>query len=167
MRTFKIIIALLLVLLANTVSAVEEDAFYDFNGDSQSIESFIGDDKWLVMMIWASDCHICNQEAEGYAHLYENNKNKIRVLGLSIDGLSKISDAKEFIESHDLPFTNLISEPAEVMMYYQEQTLNEFIGTPSFMVFNPEGQLMAAQGGAVPPEVIKNFIAKKSSPNRE
>ena len=35
----------------------------DFDGQPKSISDYAGKGKWLVVMIWASDCHICNQEA--------------------------------------------------------------------------------------------------------
>ena len=157
-------IVLLQLTLANIAFASDGEMFFDVKGSPQNIESFFGNDKWTVMMIWASDCPVCNQEAESYAHLHENNQN-IQVVGLSIDGSSRRTSAQEFVEDHDLPFPNLIGEPADVNIFYQEQTVSKFAGTPSFLVFNPDGELMAAQAGAVPSEVIRKFIASKSSAN--
>ncbi len=165
MRYILVMIITVLVSTTNTATASEEGIFFDFQGKPRSVESFMGDNKWLVMMIWAANCHICNEEAASYAKLDENNKN-IRVLGLSIDGLPNKSSAESFIETHDLPFPNLISDTNDVMLYYQAQTVSQFVGTPTFLVFNPEGELMAAKTGAVPTKVIQKFIASKSSASK-
>mgnify|MGYP001812352074 CR=1 FL=1 len=165
MKHALVMLITLMVCITNTAIASEDGLFFDFHGKPQSVESFMGDDKWLVMMIWAANCHICNEEAESYARLHENNKN-IRVLGLSIDGLANKGSAESFIETHDLPFPNLISNTADVMLYYQAQTVAQFVGTPTFLVFNPDGELMAAKTGAVPTKVIQKFIASKSSSSK-
>jgi peroxiredoxin len=139
--------------------------FTDFQGKPRSIESFAGGGKWLVVMIWASDCHVCNMEAENYAQFHEAHKSKdATVLGVSIDGQAKRTDAEDFIRRHDLPFPNLIGEPQTSMLYYMMVSGAQFAGTPTIMVYGPDGTLMAAQAGAVPVEIIEDFMAKNSAP---
>jgi peroxiredoxin len=150
------------------VTAQAEDAaevFTDLDGQPRTIESFAGQGKWLVVMVWASDCHVCNMEAENYAHFHVSHKDKdATVLGVSIDGQAKKADALDFIKRHDLPFPNLIGEPETSMLYYMMVTGAQFAGTPTILVYNPEGTLVAAQAGAVPPEVIEEFMARNSPP---
>lgn len=135
--------------------------FTDFAGQPRSIESYTGDGKWLVVMIWAHDCHVCNMEAEGYAQFHETHKDKdARVLGISLDGQAKKAEAEAFIERHDLPFPNLIGEPRATMMHYLVLTQSSFLGTPTILLYGPDGELKAAQAGAVPVESIERFIAK-------
>lgn len=157
-----------LVMLLGLSSAVWAQVdtpavFSDFEGQAQSVESFAGQGDWLVVMIWASDCPVCNLEAESYAQLHEANTDKgIRVLGISLDGATKKAAARAFIERHDLPFPNLIGEPSMVGRYYSALTQSAFRGTPTFLVFDPQGELAAAQAGAVTPDAIERYIAKKN-----
>lgn len=113
-------------------------------------------------MIWRHDCHVCNEEAAGYAFFHDGNE-RTQVLGLSMDGMMDKNGAEAFIDNHDLPFTNLLGEPGAVATYFQGMTGQRFRGTPSYLVFAPSGKLMAAQGGAVPPEVISEFIKSRSN----
>jgi peroxiredoxin len=137
--------------------------FSDFDGQPRSIESYTANDHWLVVMIWASDCHVCNAEAESYAQFHEANADKgIRVLGVSLDGEAGKAAARAFVERHDLPFPNLIGEPGMVGRYYSALTQSALRGTPSIMVFDPQGNLAAAQAGAVTPDAIESYIAKKN-----
>ncbi|OOZ44750.1 peroxiredoxin family protein [Solemya velum gill symbiont] len=144
-------------------AASPQATFNDLDGNPRTVESFIEKDKWLTVMIWAHDCHVCNMEAENYAHFHEANKNKkITMLGLSIDGQANRKKALGFIGEHDLPFPNLIGEPQDVMRYYMMLTGNQFYGTPTILVYKPDGTLAAAQAGGVPPEVIEKFVNDNS-----
>jgi len=40
--------------------------FLTFDNKPAKIADYIVDKKWLLVMIWASDCHICNREAYTY-----------------------------------------------------------------------------------------------------
>ena len=135
----------------------------DFKGNPKTIEDFTGKGKWVLVMFWASDCHICNREAHQYVdfHLAHSDEDAI-VLGISIDGKAKFKDAEKFIYKHNIDFPNLIGEPEDVTAVYSKYSQQRWVGTPSFLLFNPKGELLATQVGAVPPEIIENFIKKNT-----
>jgi peroxiredoxin len=158
-KTVSILSALLFTL---SVSATEK--FDDFQGNQKSIADYTGKGKWLVVMLWASDCHVCNQEAHQYIKFHQDRVNKdALVLGISLDGVAKKNDAQEFIKRHQVNFPNLIGEPEKIATMYQELTGDTWIGTPSFMVYTPKGELLGAQAGAVPVPVIESFIERESA----
>lgn len=163
----RVMAALAVIMSWSSISlqAAEESAvFQDFAGQPRTIESYAGNGKWLVVMVWAHDCHVCNVEAEGYAQFHQAHKDKdATLLGVSIDGLAQKAEAEAFIKRHDLPFPNLLAEPQVAMLYYMMVTQSQFTGTPSIMVYDPEGNLVAAQAGAVPPDIIEAFIAKQTA----
>ena len=68
----------------------------------------------------------------------------------------------EFIKKHHIDFPNLIAEPEYVSAMYKELTGQFFSGTPSFLIFSPDGELKAAQAGAVPTSLIEDFMQKNS-----
>jgi len=135
-----------------------------FDGSIHTLGEYTGQGKWTVVMIWASDCHVCNQEASAYDKFHRAHKDKdASILGLSLDGAAKKVDAEKFIKRHDVSFPNLIAEPDTVMQLYSQLTGQPWVGTPSFLIYSPEGELRAAQVGAVPVELIETFIAKESA----
>ena len=153
---------ILLLMLAAPVSA-NEGVFKDFQGNERPVTSFAGEGNWLVLMIWAHDCRICDQEVGSYEVFHHNSGDKnIRILGLSIDGESKKQQASNFINRHDLTFPNLIGELPEVMDYYRSKTRSMFVGTPSFLLFDPSGEIKAVQVGPASPEAVEKFIVKSS-----
>jgi peroxiredoxin len=144
-------------------SAGASESFQDFNGKPGTVESFAGKGKWLVVMLWASDCHVCNQEVHQYIEFHQKHADKDAViLGVSLDGDAKKSDAQDFISRHKVNFPNLIAEPEVVANWYQNLAGTEWVGTPTFMVYTPKGELIGAQVGAIPPATIESFIAKES-----
>ena len=162
MRVVRYSVLVLLLTVFNTGFSSESKPFFDFEGIPQALEDLFLPGKWSVVMIWAHDCHVCNQEVVQYAFFHEGNQTA-QVIGLSIDGLSNKQKAEDFISNHDLPFNNLIGEAQTVAEYYQIKSGGRFLGTPTFMIFNSDGKIMAAQPGAVPPETIQNFIKSQSS----
>lgn len=161
MRFKWLVVVLAMTWLLPIAQADDDVLFRDFDGQPRTVESFAGDGKWLVVMVWAHDCHVCNVEAESYAQFHEDHKDgKATVLGLSLDGADGRAEAEAFIARHDLPFPNLIGEPEATMLYYAMQTQSQFRGTPSILLFGPDGELRAAQAGAVPTTSIEAYIAK-------
>ncbi len=135
----------------------------DFEGNRRTIEQFAGDGKWLVVMIWASDCHICNTEVPEYMAFHEVHKDKdASVLGVSMDGASRKKDALEFLDRHLVNFPSLIGEPAAVTTLYGKLTGSFLAGTPAFLIYSPSGELAAQQIGAVPVKLIQEFMAANS-----
>lgn len=134
-----------------------------FDGSFHSLDEYTGKGKWTVVMLWASDCHACNAEAKQYVKFHKAHKDKnATILGVSLDGETKKADANKFIERHGVTFPNLIEEPGKIENMYASLSGQQWIGTPSFLIYSPTGELRAAQVGAVPTHIIESFIAKES-----
>lgn len=138
-------------------------ALKDFNGNTHKLSDFTGKGKWTIVMFWASDCRVCNAEIGQYIQFNQAHKDKdARIIGVSLDGQSGLSAARDFVKRHKVTFTNLIGQPQEVAKLYESLTGSDFVGTPSFLVYNPKGKLLAAQAGAVPTALIEKFIESNS-----
>ena len=145
-------------------SNVSSGLLKGFDGSIHSLDEYTGKGKWTIVMLWASDCHACNAEAKQYVKFHDAHKDKdATILGVSLDGKMKKSEASEFIERHGVTFPNLIEEPEKIENLYASLTGQRWIGTPSFLIYSPTGELRAAQIGAVPTNVIESFIEKESA----
>ena len=162
MRRTMIPVFLCIVLFMS--SGFASPSFDDFNGNKRSIEDFTGNGKWLVVMIWAHDCHVCNQEAHQYVAFHNKHKDKDAViLGLSIDGQAGKAKAEAFIKRHRLSFPNVLGEAEQVITMVDDLTGESNFATPSFLVYNPQGKLLAQQTGAVPPALIEKFMQQEAA----
>jgi peroxiredoxin len=158
-------VAVLLLLLAAPTASASSPLFQNLDSDAfETIDNHSEQGKWLVVMIWAHDCEICEREVGSYQQFHDRHQQvDARVLGITIDGSSKKKAALGFVNRHQLEFANLLGEPETVTAYYQLLTGSRWIGTPSFLIFAPGGELKAAQAGGVPVEVVENFIASNIS----
>ncbi len=151
------------VVLFTAGGNVMADPLQDFSGKPQNVKDFTAQGKWLVVMLWASDCHVCNVEARHYEQFYEQYKNKnASLLGISLDGQAKKVEAEKFIQRHAVTFPNLIGEPQAVAQWFVDLTGADWVGTPTFLIYNPKGELVIQQVGAVPVNMIEDFIRKQS-----
>lgn len=90
-----------------------------------------------------------------------HRKKDAIVLGITVDGWKKRKLAQRFVNRHSLNFTNLIVEPEQsVMMKFGG---GPFVGTPTFYIYAPDGELLARNVGPVTQEDLELFIKKKSS----
>lgn len=163
-RTSSPLLSLLLASLLLFSSAfVQAGILTDFSGTPRNISDYTGNGKWLIVMFWASDCHICGKKSPEYIAFHEKHKDSnAQVLGISIDGLENKDDAEEFISEHELNFPNLIGNGEDIAGMVYDLTGEFWIGTPAFFIYDPKGKLRASQAGAVPVEIIETFIAKNS-----
>ena len=153
------------VILLSADSAASSGQLYDLQGQPRSITEFVGQGQWTVVMFWASDCHVCNAEVHEYVLFHDAFHDKqAAVLGISLDGHARKAEALRFIDRHMVDFPNLIGEPGTVAKLYTRLVGEPWLGTPSFLVFSPAGELRARQVGAVPAELIEAFIERESSP---
>jgi peroxiredoxin len=147
-----------LVLLFPLIAVAAPDlVLKDFNGRNRNVSEFIGQGKWTVVVIWAHNCPICNNEIHHMTFFHDAHKDKDAiVLGVTVDGWDKRKKARDFVKTHELDFTNLIAEPRQdVMVKFGG---GEFYGTPTYYVYSPKGELLARQIGPVTQETIEKFI---------
>ena len=156
--------AVLLGLLLTMSAQASESLFSTFDNKPAEIADYINNDKWLLVMIWASDCHICNREAHAYVDFhFKHEENNAQVLGISIDGQEKKQAAESFIKRHEINFPNLISEPEKLANWFEKLTGQNWMGTPTLLLYSPEGELKVQQIGAIPLELVEKFIQRESA----
>ncbi len=102
-----IFLGILLILLAEQVWS--DGSLRNLENGSDAFDEFTGKGQWVIVKFWASDCHVCNQEAHQYVDFHEFHKdNDVVILGVSLDGSNK-NAAKEFIRRHQVSYPNLIT----------------------------------------------------------
>ena len=137
---------------------------FDFQGQPRELSEFTGQGAWTIVMFWASDCHVCNAEIHQYVLFHdEHQSNQAGILGISLDGKAGKAQAQGFVDRHMVDFPNLIGEPDVVARLYSGLAGEPWLGTPTFLVFAPDGKLRARQVGAVPATLIERFIERESA----
>ena len=162
MKLFSLTKTLLLSFLAVFMLSNSALAFTEFDGTKTTIEDQIGDDKWTVLEIWASDCHQCRKHMPEMVE-FNGKMDNVRLVGVTLDGQKGKSAAKAMIDEYGIPFKTVLSNPIEVHSWMELNAREGLIGTPTFMIFDPEGSLVALQPGVIDTAKIESFINSKST----
>jgi len=151
-----------LILLCSLPGVATAAALERLNPGPSALDDYAGKGKWLVVMLWASDCIACNREVHHYVDFHEFHQDSdATVLGVSLDGRDPVA-AQRFIDKHELSFPNLIIDYEAAGRWFEELTGQRFLGTPGFLIIDPQGNLRAQQIGAVPVNLIEQFIEANS-----
>lgn len=161
MNITKNIIALItsLLLFATATSAM---AMTDMNGTPAQLQNMVGKGKWTIAKVWAHDCHAC-QRSIHYISQFKQRFPEADVFGISIDGQEGKQNARGFIDRFKLTFPNLLSDAMELDDYLYAKVGETLVGTPTIIVYDPQGRIAAVQPGAVTPDDLIRFIKSKEA----
>jgi len=154
---------LLSFLLLSTLASQSASAFTDIDGKQDSITNHIGKDKWTIVEVWESNCHACRMHMPDMVKFDGKLKNA-RILGISLDGQKGIDKAEEFIMEYNIKFPTIITNYVEMNIWMKRSIGESLVGTPTFILFDPEGKLVAAQPGIVSTASLETFITENSKP---
>jgi thiol-disulfide isomerase/thioredoxin len=150
------VLILLAALFATTANAGDTVDFTlpDLSDKPVSLSDFRG--KWVIVNYWATWCPPCLEEIPDLVDLYDNNRDKLVVLGINHE---EVNDEylKEFVESHLISYPVLRAEPVPVT------PLGPVLGLPTTYIISPKGEAMARQEGPVTREAIEKYIARKQA----
>lgn len=158
-KQIKWLAGLLLMVTPLWASAASPDiVLKGLDGATRNVNEFIGKGQWTVVAIWHSDCPICKRDIHEMAFFHDAHKKTkdATVLGISVDGYANKAKAQRFVDEHSLDFTNLVAEPEQIARF----GAGRFVGTPTFYIYSPQGELAAKQVGPITQEDIEQFIAK-------
>lgn len=165
MKAAKVLMCLVVGLWMHAASADAPNIeLRSFDGKPRNVNEIIGKGKWTTVAVWAHDCHICAREIHQMSDLHKARRDKDAiVLGVSIDGMGKVKQAREFVTRQKLPFENLIAEPDhEVLIKFGA---GEFVGTPTYYIYNPKGEIVGQNIGPITREDVESFIASYDQPS--
>jgi len=164
MRSILAVVVCTALLMFCPERSFGQQMFEIFEGYPVTIEPYFDGEHWLVVVIWSFRCPICQKELPTYADLARRQNSGIfTVIGLSIDGHEGFGGAWTLLEELANDFNSLIGEADGVAEFVLSHSRQPFQGTPTIMIFNPSGILVAFQGGPVPVDSIEGFIAQRSN----
>ena len=133
------------------------------DGTVVDLDDYRGDGRWLLVMLWATTCHICEMQKPEISAFHDEHKDSdAHVLGIALDGMERLEAIKENIQQHKTSFPSLVGNIAIVASFYQHITEESLRGTPTYLLFNPGGELVGNNPGPLSVEAIENFMARKT-----
>lgn len=149
---------LLAVVMASAQAGAPNIALPDLDGKPRNVNEFVGRGHWVVVVLWAHDCGICAREIHEVVDFHRAHAaDGPRVLGVSIDGRAQRQQARAFARTHKLPFVNLLAEPDRAVLL--AFGAGRFVGTPTYYIYNPAGEIVGENIGPVTRAELESFIA--------
>jgi len=138
-------------------------AMTDMDDNPADIQTLVGKGKWTVVEVWASDCRMCQLSIQHIVN-FKTAHPEVDIVGISVDGSQGKADAQTFIGEQHLTFPNLLSDKTEMDQYLFATAEKNFIGTPTFLFYDPEGKLLTVQAKALTEKELGGFIDSQGSP---
>lgn len=127
----------------------------------------IGEGKWTLVMLWATSCHVCKEQKPKLSVFHDEHKNiDAQVYGIALDGHGAIARVKNYMKDHNVSFPTFIGEPDSVLQQYQVLTENSFRGTPTYLLFDPSGELKGNNAGAITMDALVRFMERHKVASR-
>ncbi len=132
----------------------KKNMWVDIYGRSHNLKQ-AQNGRLLLLVFWASWCHPCRQEIPNLKKFYDNYKDKVSIVSLSID--DDYDRWKEAVEKEQMPWLNLSGLPKsknEVKMEYNITTV------PNMILLDSEGRTLINVYNDLP-GIIKAVGAKQ------
>ncbi len=155
-------LAAALALAPNVSRAALE--IQELDGNVVHLEDRVGNGKWLLVMLWATDCHICKQQKPEMSRFHDLHKDTdAEVLGIALDGMGAVEEVKQYLEQYQPSFPNYVGEIAIIASHYLVMTEEDLRGTPTYLLFNPQGELVGNNPGPLSIDALESFMAKSGA----
>jgi len=135
----------------------------DVDGSNSPVHPDIGQGKWTLVMLWATTCHICEIDKPLMSELHKKHKDgNIEVFGISIDGHGNMNNVQKYLAERDVSFPNSVGEFLTVSSSMLNLAHENLRGTPTYLLFGPDGEVKAVQAGHLSPDVVEKFVESNS-----
>lgn len=124
-----------------------------------SLEDELKDGRWELVMFWATYCHICKKDFKKLAAFIEDNpKISLTIVGVVVDGLEEEDETRKLVKKHKLDYTHLITDYDRANIVYKEKSGKRLVGTPSYLLYNPENKLVAFNTNAIDVDALEIMV---------
>lgn len=138
---------------------ITASALRDMAGTPTTIDDQVGRGRWSLVVIWATTCHICASEIPRYGAYYASAPEpKFSLLGIALDGFARKDRIIETMARWNMGFPSLVAERPALQWPCANLRKASLYGTPTFMLFNPSGQLKKLNLGPVWISELEAFI---------
>ena len=158
----RLLLTLSLVITGGVASAMELQSVD--TGEDVVLDDLKGNGKWTLVMLWATDCHVCHIDKPEISAFHTKHKDDdAEVIGIALDGIERLGKVKNYIAANNPSFPSYVGDIAIIASHYYGMTEENLRGTPTYLLFSPEGELLGNNPGRLRVEAIEKFIARNKS----
>ena len=160
----RILMVVAIVVASNNAAARASDfKVQTLDGDEVPLSSYFESGKWTMVMLWTTYCRTCRKQYPIISKFHDKHKDSdAKVVGLSLDGFELADKVRSYVVDQPMTFDSAITEVTKFAPAYKAITENAFTGTPTYLMFDPSGAMVAATAGPMKIEMVERFIAENS-----
>lgn len=155
------LIAAILLLAVATASQAAGIRLRTLDGAETTLAEQVPAGRWTLAMIYTTYCGVCRDEYPVISAFHDAHKARdASVIGIALDGYDEIATVRRYVARKPFTFPSVVGEPDVVGPAFEAATDEAFTGTPSYLLFNPARQLVAARSGTLSRQALEDFIAR-------
>ena len=124
----------------------------DLDGKEVSLSSFKDPNKVVLLNFWATWCGPCKAEIPGFVELQEKYKDKLTIIGYSVDDTAEL--AKKYAAEYKMNYPVLLGEGREDV----QDAYGPIWGIPASFIISKDGKVCRKHMGIAPKAVFEKEI---------
>ena len=124
----------------------------DLEGKEVALSSFQDSGKVVLLNFWATWCGPCKAEIPGFVELQEKYKDKLTIIGYSVDDTAEL--AKKYAAEYKMNYPILLGEGREDV----QDAYGPIWGIPASFIISKDGRVCRKHMGIAPKAVFEKEI---------
>ena len=120
------------------------------DGDTMRLSDTKG--KITIINFWASWCDPCKMEAPHLQKFYEENKDRVEILGVNVTDQDTMKQIRGFVSAYDITFPVLLDETGDVSIMYGAFTI------PTTIFLNADGEIVQQFVGPMDEDFLNEVV---------
>ncbi len=138
--------------MADAKPARWDFTFKDMDGKEVSLASFKDQGKVVLLNFWATWCGPCKAEIPGFVELQEQYKDKLTIIGYSVDDTPEL--AKKYAADYKINYPILLGEGKEEL----QDAYGPIWGIPASFIISKDGKICRKHMGIAPKAVFEKEV---------
>jgi thiol-disulfide isomerase/thioredoxin len=124
----------------------------NLDGKEVSLASFRDPNKVVLLNFWATWCGPCKAEIPGFVELQEKYKDKLTIIGYSVDDTAEL--AKKYAADYKMNYPILLGEGREDV----QDAYGPIWGIPASFIISKDGKVCRKHMGIAPKAVFEKEV---------
>lgn len=155
------LLAATLMLAISTLSQAAGIRLRTLDGADTTLAEQVPAGRWTLAMLYTTYCGVCRGEYPVISAFHDAHAARdASVIGIALDGYAAIDTVRRYVAKKPFTFPSVVGEPEVVGAAFEAATEEAFTGTPSYLLFNPARQLVAAHSGTLTRQALEDFLAR-------
>ena len=159
MKQLSLIVTMIALLACSTFTIADTKIIEPEGAIHGALEDELESGRWELVMFWATYCHVCKKDFEKLAKFMEENSSvPMTIVGVVLDGVDEKAKTNSLVEKNDLKYTHILADYPKANEVYEASSGQRLIGTPSYLLYNPDNELVAFNANAIDLDALEILV---------